>query len=464
LPPAEPKATIAVIDDDEMICRLVVQLLESDGYRAKSTTDPTAAHDLVRADRPNLVLCDIAMPVMDGYAVLKKLQSDPETAAVPVVFFTAQSEFTERVRAFRFGVVDFIAKPFRRELLLRRVERLLAGLPARPGRVSAEITAGGAQELLESAQRESRSGVLSVLHAGRPSHTLIQAGEVVEGTPPSDDSLPAEFCELDPSREQIVSPTESSGPEGEEPLSFDSVPEVLRTVLIADDDDIFRRFLQNLLQAQAFRVLTASDGAQALELALEQRPWLILTDVRMPGVDGIELCRRVRAHSLIRHTPVVFLSGWDDYKARYSGLEAGGDDFLSKRTPVRELLIRIKLILQRFAELGGRGAAAASAGMEGRLDLVSSPGLLQMCHLGRLTGTLVVRSGSRACEVGFGDGEIVSLKGDGIEGIPALHEVLGWTRGLFAFTPGQAVPGPALGESFDQLLLEGCRWLDEQRR
>jgi len=79
-------------------------------------------------------------------------------------------------------------------------------------------------------------------------------------------------------------------------------------------------------------VLTAAEGGEGLRLALEHRPWLILTDVRMPGVDGVELCRRVRAHSLIRHTPVVFLSGWDDYKERYRGLEAGGDDFLSKRT------------------------------------------------------------------------------------------------------------------------------------
>ena len=76
----------------------------------------------------------------------------------------------------------------------------------------------------------------------------------------------------------------------------------------------------------------ATDGEEGLRVALEHRPWLILTDVRMPGGDGFEFCRRVRSHSLIRQTPLLFLSGWDDYKQRYHGLRLGADDFLSKET------------------------------------------------------------------------------------------------------------------------------------
>ena len=119
-------------------------------------------------------------------------------------------------------------------------------------------------------------------------------------------------------------------------------------------------------------------------MALEKRPWLILTDVSMPEVDGIEFCRRVRTHSLIRHTPLIFLSGWDDYKDRYRGLEAGADEYLSKETPVRELMIRIQLVLKRYSDIGGRGFKGP--GMEGRLEIIGMPGLLQMCGLGRLTG------------------------------------------------------------------------------
>ena len=125
----------------------------------------------------------------------------------------------------------------------------------------------------------------------------------------------------------------------------------------------------------------------------------------MPGVDGIEFCRRVRSHSLIRHTPLIFLSGWDDYKDRYRGLEAGADEYLSKETPVRELMIRIQLVLKRYSDIGGRGFKGP--GMEGRLEIIGMPGLLQMCGLGRLTGVLSVGAGGRPAVVRFRDGEVV---------------------------------------------------------
>src|SRR5439155_5640863 len=143
---------------------------------------------------------------------------------------------------------------------------------------------------------------------------------------------------------------------------------------------------RGLLQGQGFTVYEAGNGRDALALALDKRPWLILTDIRMPGDDGFEFCRRVRTHSLIRQTPLLFLSGWDDYKARYQGLELGADDFVSKETPVRELLIRIQLTLKRYMSLGRHGARGA--GMEGQLEVMGTPGVLQVCHLTRLTGVL----------------------------------------------------------------------------
>ena len=102
---------------------LVEKLLAAGGYEVESTSDPLTAHALVRASRPDLVLCDIAMPGLDGYGVLKALQADPATASVPVVFLTAHQEFSERVRAFRYGVVDYLAKPFTASVLLKRVEQ-----------------------------------------------------------------------------------------------------------------------------------------------------------------------------------------------------------------------------------------------------------------------------------------------------------------------------------------------------
>ena len=457
---------IVVIDDDPDVSALVEQVLRSGGYRVVTTQDSTRSVELVRREEPDLILCDLAMPVMDGYAVVRALQADPETARYPVVFFTAHREFTERVQAFRFGVVDYIVKPFTREVLLKRIERLLKGLAERPGVVRHGPGEGGLAGMLKEAQRESRSGVLSVEGAVGGGRMLLRAGEIVETTAPIADSVVAraEFRELDPTLEAIVPHEPTQLPAAGGIPRFDSVPELLRTVLVVDDNDLFRRFLTDLLVGQGFTVYQAADGAEGLALALERRPWLILTDVRMPHVDGIAFCRSVRNHSLIQHTPLVFLSGWDDYKERYRGIEAGGDEFLSKDTPVRELLIRIQLILKRFSDLGSAPLVESDTAMHGRLDLVGAPGVLQMCHLGLLTGVLTVRSGSQTIEIGFRGGKVISAKGEDVDGAEAVFRFVSWTRGQFDFAEADPGPGQNLAESFDQLLLEGCRRLDESRR
>jgi DNA-binding response OmpR family regulator len=457
--PAGVPRTIALVEDDEQIRALVDKVLSSEGYRVVSTGDPQQAVELVRREDPDLVLCDIAMPGMDGYGVLRALQSDPATAAYPVVFITAHQEFSERVRAFRYGVVDYLTKPFNRAILLKKIERILDGLATRP-------TAGAraeapARELLAEVRREARTGVLTVEGREGAHRVVLKAGDIVESTLPAEGMPDAtgSFTELDVVREDIVAhdpPRLPHAPSHALP-TFDDLPQVLRQVLLVDDNPLFRRFLADVLVSRGFVVHEAADGEEALRIALDKRPWLILTDVRMPGEDGFTLCEKVRSHTLIRQTPLLFLSGWDDYKTRYHGLELGADDFLSKQTSIRELLMRVQLLLKRHIATG-RGAV-----MEGELQVMGAPGVLQVCHLTRLTGTLVVNAGARRTSLRFRDGEIVGAVGDGAEGAAAVHDLLAWEQGRFEFTPGDTGPGQPLGQSFDQLILEGCRRLDESR-
>jgi len=450
---------VLVVEDEDAIRILIERFLASGGYSVVSTGEPAHALELARQSAPDLVLCDIAMPGMDGYGVLKALQSDPVTARLPVVFLTAQREFTERVRAFRFGVVDYMTKPFTRDLLLKKVERVLLSLSERPG-VRAD---GTVDSLLHDVQREARSGILTVTGAGA-GRAVIESGHVVESTIPRGAEVlgRAEFRELDLDREQIVThdPPSLPGDPAAVP-TFESLPEVFRTVLVVDDNDIFRTYVKDVLSRRGFAVHEAADGAEGLRLALQKRPWLILTDVAMPRLDGLEMCRAVRNHSLIRHTPLIFLSGWDDYKDRYRGLEAGADEYLSKDTPIRELLIRVQIVLKRYSDLGAR--AWRGPGMEGRIELIGMPGLLQMAHLSRLTGVLEVGSGRKAAEVRFREGELVSLQVGTRSGEPALLDLLSWAEGHFSFAPGDPGSGPVLG-SFSQLLLDACRRLDENSR
>jgi DNA-binding response OmpR family regulator len=453
---------IAVVEDDTNVRELVVRVLESADYAVVSTGEPTEAHGMVRSEAPDLVICDIAMPGMDGYAVLKQLQADPETARIPVVFLTAHREFSERVQAFRFGVVDYMTKPFTRELMLKRIDKVLTGLGRRPGHVEGGAGPGEVERLLAEVRRDARTGVLQLHGESGETSRGVRAGEVLGEPVPADAGTRAEFLEVDPAREDVAAPDPERLPGDAAGVALADLPPILKTALVVDDSDTFRRFLVSLLGTQGFMVYEAGNGEEGLRVALEKRPWLILTDVSMPRVDGFELCRRVRAHSLIRHTPLIFLSGWDEYKDRYHGLEVGADEYLSKQTSVRELLIRIQLILKRYAALGARRGIAAGFG--GELEVVGLPGFLQMCHLGRLSGVCAVRSEGRFAEIRLQEGRLLAVKAHGLAGREALFEILGWAKGYFEFTASDPGAGTPLAETIEELLLEGCRRLDERRR
>lgn len=414
-----PARTILVVDDDEGARRLLESLLGEAGYRVCASAEADALA-LLRVEKPQLVLSGVHAAGEGAYPFLNALRSDVDLSHVPVLVLGPERDFGERVRAFREGAVEYVVRPFAPDVLLRKVERVL-GARSRP-RAASPAAAPAAPEPTP----------------------LVQ------------------FEELDPEEAEPLALDPPSLPASRGRLpSFELVPEVLRDVLVVDDNASFRRFLRDLLTGHGFTVHEASDGEEGLHVALERRPWLILTDVRMPGGDGFEFCRRVRSHSLIRQTPVLFLSGWDDYRQRYRGLELGADDFLSKETSVRELLIRIQLLMKRYSDLA-RGRQ--EAGMSGEIEIIGAPGILQVCHLSRLTGTLEAQRDGDEARVRFAAGEIVGADCQGAAGVEAVFAFLSWEGGRFQFTPGEPAEGQPLGSSFSQLLLEGCRRLDESRR
>jgi putative two-component system response regulator len=134
------------------------------------------------------------------------------------------------------------------------------------------------------------------------------------------------------------------------------------TVLVADDTESVRNLFAELLGADGYRVLTASDGDEALESAQRHRPDILLLDVRMPGVDGIEVCRRVKSTPETRFTPVILVTGLADSADRIEGIEAGADDFLTKPVNSHELRARVR-VLARVKQLTDELDSAEAAFM-----------------------------------------------------------------------------------------------------
>ena len=252
---------------------------------------------------------------------------------------------------------------------------------------------------------------------------------------------------------------------------FNTVPQMLRSVLIADEDAAFRKYLAMPLAAQGFTIFEAADGSAAWQLAVQNRPWMILADISMPEVDGFEFCRRVRNHPMLSRLPLLFISGSDKYKERYRALQIGADDFLSKNMPVRELLMRIQLLMTRYSDLSASepkaGTADVAGAFQGRIEVFGAPALLQMCAQGRLTGlftSLAEDAQNTATVMGLREGDIISASVGDKGGTDAVYAFLAWTKGSFKFTPGDPGGGEPLAQSVEHLLLEGCRLLDEANK
>ncbi|MGD0712729.1 MAG: response regulator transcription factor [Gaiellaceae bacterium] len=134
------------------------------------------------------------------------------------------------------------------------------------------------------------------------------------------------------------------------------------TILLVDDEDAVQKLLTYPLEHEGFRVLQARDGEEALARFEGERIDLVVLDVMLPKLDGLEVCRRLRAHSTV---PIIMLTARDDELDKVVGLELGADDYITKPFSIREFRSRVRALLRR---------AAIGPQADGR-DLISADGL-----------------------------------------------------------------------------------------
>jgi DNA-binding response OmpR family regulator len=424
-----PDARRVVVLEGDTINRFSTErILRRADYWVFVTHDPAAAIRVASVSAIDLVLVDLglgrleAVPqwqrrrgdsafngvppsLTDGYAVLRPLRLDPGSARFPVVTLRTDDLTSSPPLLCRFAVVEFLPRPWR---------------------------ASGLIEGLDTIFREA----------------LRPAAPAQLAPPP------------EPPAGEAGAGESAAAPDGRRP--FETTPAALRTALVVDPDDAGRHAVVENLVRHGFTVLEATTGAEALRLAVARRPWLVLTELVLPDESGLALCRRMRSHSLLRRTPVVFLSAQDDCDTRYQAMKAGADDYLVKPVATRELLIRLELLLRRFAEI--EPGAEPGAGLRGAVELVGAPAVLQICHLNQLTGVLVARRGSQSVRIAFRRGQVVSATGPDHEGPLVVYDFIGWPHGQFEFDRGALVEGTSMEAEFNALLLEGCRRLDERRR
>jgi phosphate regulon transcriptional regulator PhoB len=122
------------------------------------------------------------------------------------------------------------------------------------------------------------------------------------------------------------------------------------TILIVEDEKDIVKMLDYNLKKEGFKVLSASDGEDALDAAVSKRPDLILLDLMLPGMDGLEVCKKLKSEQKTSSMPIIMLTAKGQESDKVVGLELGADDYVTKPFSPRELLARIKAVLRRSKE------------------------------------------------------------------------------------------------------------------
>jgi len=136
-------------------------------------------------------------------------------------------------------------------------------------------------------------------------------------------------------------------------------------ILVVDDEQDLVWALRHSLNDEGYEVLTACDGMEALAVARRQRPDLVILDIVMPRLDGLQVCHRLRRDPTLAAVPILFLTVRSAIEERVTGLDEGGDDYLVKPFDLRELKARVQALLRR-----GQRAPEGGPGLEGRTSLV----------------------------------------------------------------------------------------------
>ncbi|WP_127490325.1 response regulator transcription factor [Paenibacillus ehimensis] len=132
-----------------------------------------------------------------------------------------------------------------------------------------------------------------------------------------------------------------------------------KTILVVDDDESIVELLKDFLENENFQVRTAGDTAQALAVFRQSTIHCMVVDIMMPGLDGFELCRRIRAES---NVPILFLSARGDDVDKIRGLTLGGDDYIVKTASIGEIVARVKAVLRRTGSQQEIGRAVLDYG------------------------------------------------------------------------------------------------------
>jgi CheY-like chemotaxis protein len=229
--------------------------------------------------------------------------------------------------------------------------------------------------------------------------------------------------------------------------------------LVADDNPLVRELMAQGLKTLC-EVTTANDGADALLKAVDELPDLIITDFRMPGLDGRQLFEKVRGREATRHIPFIFVASRGDIEEKLRPL-VSAEDFLPKPFFIADLVRSAKRVVDRLHLEKLQQRAARPGVIQGRIEEMGVAELMQSLEMGQKSCRLALRKGDETCELYFAGGQCKDAQLGVLAGDEAVYQAVHWAEGEFEIDFGGTSDRSTTTRSTTGLLMEAMRLLDE---
>lgn len=419
---------VFIVEDSLTVRMDLREALERAGFQCVDCPSLAAARLALARRRPDLVLLDQLLPDGEGLEWLAELRAQPGGSDCVVLMLSNASEAGHRQRGLGQGADDYVGKPYDRHYVVDRARELLRqrrGGPS-PNRVlvvdDSETFRQALREALEGAgyrvsmAASGEEGLRSAA-AERPAAVIVDrqlpgmSGAEVIRQLRMDPALRRLPCVLLTAAEDASAELEAleAGADAfvrkqeDVELMLARLAAVLRSaaastpaqsaslldpkrILAVDDSATFLAEAAAMLRDEGYDVLVARSGEQALELLAVQQVDCVLMDLLMPGMGGLEACRRIKADAQLRDVPLILLTAVQERAALLAGLEAGADDFVAKSGEFELLRARVRAQLRRkqfedearrssaeqhHSELEAAAARAARALADSRAELLA---------------------------------------------------------------------------------------------
>ncbi len=238
-----------------------------------------------------------------------------------------------------------------------------------------------------------------------------------------------------------------------------------RSLLLVDGDAKSLRVLEVSLRKAGFTVSTAETGEDAIQLLRSMRPDLVISDTDMPGMDGYEFCRQFKANPEWTEVPFIFLTAHAEIADKIRGLELGVDDYLTKPIYIKEILTRVRILLQKHERTRFEQKKDNNTRFAGQLSDMGVVDLIQTIEVSRKTGVIHFRADEkRQATMFFKDGQVIDAEAGHLQGEDAVYRLLTWSEGEFEALFRPVRRRAVISMPSQTLLMEGMRRLDEWGR